>query len=209
MANALPRVATCRGKRMLDIVGAGTLAVALSPVMAIVAVAVRLAMGRPVLFVQERPGFDSRIIRVHKFRTMVTSPGRGAPVTADTARLTSLGRWLRMLSLDELPQLFDVLRGEMSLVGPRPLLVQYLDLYSDEQRRRQLAKPGITGWAQVNGRNALAWSERLALDVWYVDNWSMGLDLRILELTAIRVLRRQGISATGMATVAEFQGQET
>jgi lipopolysaccharide/colanic/teichoic acid biosynthesis glycosyltransferase len=163
-------------------------------------------MGSPVLFVQERPGLGGRPFRLVKFRTMrhATAPD-GAPLP-DADRLTPLGRFLRATSLDELPQLWNVLRGELSLVGPRPLLMQYLARYTPEQARRQDVLPGITGWAQVNGRNALAWDEKLALDVWYVDHWSLGLDLKILVRTLGKVLRRDGISQRGQATMPEFLG---
>jgi len=208
MDNRSCRAATSGAKRLLDVIGAGALAVALLPVMAGVAVAIRICMGNPVFFVQERPGLHGRLFRLHKFRTM-TAPARGENALAtDARRLTPLGRRLRRLSLDELPQLFDVLSGHMSLVGPRPLLSQYLDRYTPEQARRHEVKPGITGWAQVHGRNTTPWPERLELDVWYVDNWSIGLDLRILAMTMAKVLSRQGISGEGVATMAEFRGGE-
>ncbi len=185
-----------------DRAGAALCLVLASPVIAAVAVAVRAAMGRPVFFVQERPGRLGRPFRLVKFRTMRNGAGD------DAERLTRLGRFLRSTSLDELPQLWNVLRGELSLVGPRPLLSHYLPRYSAEQARRHEVLPGITGWAQVNGRNAISWEEKLALDVWYVDHWSLSLDAKILLRTLARVLRRTGISRDGHATTPEFLGTE-
>lgn len=172
----------------------------LSPLLLVLAGLVLLSLGRPVLFRQERPGLHGRPFSLLKFRTMLAGPG------ADEARLTPLGRFLRAWSLDELPALWNVLRGDMSLVGPRPLLMQYLTRYSPRQARRHEVKPGLTGWAQVNGRNALTWDEKLELDVWYVDHWSLWLDLRILARTVWQVLRREGISHEGHATMSEFMG---
>jgi lipopolysaccharide/colanic/teichoic acid biosynthesis glycosyltransferase len=167
---------------------------------------IRLTMGSPVLFRQVRPGRYCRLFTLFKFRTMrnTTAP-EGAPLP-DTERLTPLGTFLRRTSLDELPQLWNVLRGDLSLVGPRPLLPEYLDRYTTIQARRHEVRPGITGWAQVNGRNALSWEDKFALDVWYVDNWNLWLDLRILWLTLIKVLRREGIQAADHATMPEFKG---
>lgn len=187
-------------KRVFDIVVASLLLVLLSPVLLAVAALVRLKLGSPVLFRQERPGLHGRPFLMTKFRSM--KPGDGL----DEERLTKFGRILRAASLDELPELWNVLRGEMSLVGPRPLLMKYLPLYSPEQARRHEARPGITGWAQVNGRNALDWPERFALDVWYVDHWSLALDLKILVMTVAKVFRREGVSAAGHATMPEFAG---
>lgn len=193
-------------KRAVDAsVAAGGL-VALSPVLAASAIAVRVSMGSPVFFRQPRPGRGGEIFRVAKFRTMrdaLDAAGRPLP---DAQRLTLVGRLLRETSLDELPQLWNVLKGEMSLVGPRPLLVQYLERYSPEQARRHDVLPGITGWAQINGRNALDWDEKFALDVWYVDHWSLGLDLRILLTTAWKVVRREGVAARDAITPEEFRG---
>lgn len=185
-------------KRAFDLgVGAVALAVAAMP-MAAIAVAIRVSMGRPVLFAQRRPGRRGEPFTLYKFRTMRTGSG------PDADRLTRLGRFLRSTSLDELPELWNVLRGDMSLVGPRPLLVEYLDHYTPEQARRHDVRPGITGLAQVSGRNAATWEERLALDVRYVDERSMALDLRILGRTLRAVLRREGISAEGHATMPRF-----
>lgn len=177
----------------------------LSPVLAVVALAIRISMGRPVLFRQIRPGKHGQPFRMLKFRTMRERQG---PALGDAERLTRAGRMIRAASLDELPQLWNVLRGEISLVGPRPLLMQYLDRYSPEQARRHDVMPGITGWAQINGRNTISWDEKFALDVWYVDNWSLTLDLRILFTTVLRVLRREGISQNGHATMPEFMGSK-
>ncbi len=193
-------------KVLLDRAAAALGLALLSPVLAAVAAAIRIRMGAPVLFVQERPGLGGRLFRLVKFRTMrAAADARGDPLP-DAERLTGLGRFLRTTSLDELPQLWNVLRGELSLVGPRPLLVQYLSRYTPEQARRHEVLPGITGWAQVNGRNALSWEEKFAFDVWYVDHWSLALDLRILALTAAGVFRRRGISQEGHATMPEFTG---
>ncbi len=195
-------------KRGFDIVVATTGLVVALPILLVLAVAVRVSMGRPVLFRQRRPGLHGRPFEMVKFRTMLpaTSPSRA--MANDAGRLTPLGRFLRRTSLDELPELFNVLAGDMSLVGPRPLLVEYLDRYTPEQARRHLVRPGITGWAQVNGRNALTWEQRFALDTWYVDNWSIRLDLRILAMTVRQVVTRQGVSAEGHATMPDFTGGE-
>ncbi|SEJ65733.1 Sugar transferase involved in LPS biosynthesis (colanic, teichoic acid) [Deinococcus reticulitermitis] len=195
-------------KRLFDVVGAAALLVLLSPVLLLVALLVRRFLGRPVLFVQERPGLGGRPFLMYKFRTMRDAKdARGEPLP-DSERLTSLGRVLRATSLDELPELYNVLRGDMSLVGPRPLLMEYLPLYSPEQARRHEVRPGVTGWAQVNGRNALSWEEKFKLDVWYVDHQSLALDLRILGLTLAKVLKREGINAAGEATAARFTGSD-
>lgn len=187
-------------KRLLDMALVLPGLVLLSPVLLAVALAVRLTLGPGVLFCQERPGLHGRPFFILKFRTML--PGDGP----DAERLTAFGRFLRSTSLDELPELFNVLAGEMSLVGPRPLLMQYLPRYTPSQARRHEVLPGITGWAQVNGRNALTWEEKFALDVWYVDHRSLALDLAILWRTLLAVLLRQGISAAGEATMPEFMG---
>ena len=194
------------GKRLLDIALASAALIVLLPLMAVVGLLVLAALGRPVFFRQLRPGLRSRPFTVYKFRTMRESASRdGAPVP-DAERLTRLGRILRATSLDELPTLWNVVRGDMSLVGPRPLLVEYLPRYTAEQARRHEVRPGVTGWAQVNGRNATTWEERLRLDVWYVDHRSLALDLRILARTVGLVVRRRGISAAGHATMPPFEG---
>jgi len=180
-------------KRLLDVVAASVGLMVSGPIMIVVAIMIRATMGSPVLFRQRRPGLDGRIFTVLKFRTMSVDRDRERQSQFDAHRVTPLGRILRHTSLDELPQLFNVLRGDMSLVGPRPLLPEYLPYYSNRELLRHTVRPGITGWAQVNGRNRLSWDDRLALDVWYVEHRSMLLDLRILYLTAIRVLQRRDI----------------
>ncbi len=182
--------------------------VALAPVYGMCAAAIAMSIGRPVLFRQPRPGRGGRIFEVFKFRTMTDARDARGALLPDAERLTRMGRFMRETSLDELPQLVNVLRGEMSLVGPRPLLVSYLSRYTSEQRRRHDVLPGITGWAQVSGRNALDWEEKFALDVWYVDNWSVALDAKILALTFLRVLRREGISSDGHVTMPDFSGTD-
>lgn len=193
-------------KRTFDLAAVLLTAPVWLPLLAALAVLVRVKLGAPVLFRQSRPGRGERIFALTKFRTMTEARDAGGALRADADRLTPFGRWLRASSLDELPELLNVLKGEMSLVGPRPLLVQYLPRYSAEQRRRHAVPPGLTGWAQVNGRNALSWEEKFRLDVWYVDHRSFGLDLRILALTVWHVLARKGISAPGEATMPEFRG---
>lgn len=193
-------------KAAIDRVAAlGGLVVA-APLLAVVALLVRLSMGSPVLFRQERPGRLGRPFELVKFRTMRDAADADGRLLPDEARLTRVGSFLRATSLDELPQLWNVVRGELSLVGPRPLLMRYMPRYTAEQARRHQVLPGLTGWAQVNGRNAISWEEKFALDVWYVDHWSLALDLRIVAMTAIRVLRRSGISRKGHATMPEFMG---
>jgi sugar transferase EpsL len=183
-------------KRGVDVVGAGVGLVALSPVLLGIAVAVWVAQGRPILFRQVRPGLRGRPFTIFKFRTMrAVRPGEDR-FRSDGQRVTGIGRFLRTSSLDELPELWNVLRGEMSLVGPRPLLVEYLEHYTPDERRRHDVRPGITGWAAVNGRHALAFRQRLALDVWYVDHWSLWLDVRILARTVVQVIRRSDVSTT-------------
>jgi lipopolysaccharide/colanic/teichoic acid biosynthesis glycosyltransferase len=195
-----------RGKRLFDLWAALALLVVLSPLLAVLAVLVIVTAGRPVLFRQRRPGRDGEIFTLFKLRTMREAGDGSGRALPDAERLTRLGRLLRAASLDELPELWNVVRGEMSLVGPRPLLVEYLDRYSARQRRRHEVRPGITGWAQVNGRNALTWERKFELDVWYVEHLSFALDLRILALTGWRVVRGEGISAHGHATMPDFQG---
>ena len=190
-------------KRLLDLLLAVPGLVALSPVLLFTALAVRVALGPGVLFKQQRPGLHGKPFNILKFRTMTDGPG------SDADRLPPFGRLLRSTSLDELPELWNVIRGDMSLVGPRPLLMHYLPLYSPRQARRHEVPPGITGWAQINGRNAISWEERLDLDVWYVDNRSLRLDLLILARTVAAVLKRQGINAGGDVSMPEFQGSKT
>jgi sugar transferase EpsL len=193
-------------KRFFDLILTIPGLVLVSPILFAVALLVRRYYGSPVLFRQIRPGYQARLFSVLKFRTMNEASDEYGKLLPDAERLTALGRFLRSTSLDELPELFNVLRGEMSLVGPRPLFAKYLERYSKEQARRHDVLPGITGWAQVNGRNALDWEDKFRLDVWYVDNWSLLLDVKILLLTLWKVLKREGISQPGHATAEEFMG---
>lgn len=193
-------------KRCIDIVGAGLGLIVLSPVLAVVAVAIWWDMGRSVMFRQMRPGLNGQPFNMYKFRTMSNKRDDQGKLLPDEQRLTPLGKFLRKTSLDELPELYNVLRGDMSLVGPRPLLMQYLERYTPEQARRHELKPGITGWAQINGRNAISWEDKFTLDVWYVDNCSLWLDIKIIAMTIGKVFRREGISAQGEATMPEFMG---
>jgi sugar transferase EpsL len=195
-----------RLKRLIDLAVSSIALLFLFPLMAIVALLVRLRMGSPVLFSQDRAGIHGRTFRLYKFRTMTLERDSLGKLLSDDLRLTALGNFLRSASLDELPQLWNVLRGDMSLVGPRPLLVHYEQRYSEHQRRRSEVKPGITGWAQVNGRNEISWAQKFDLDVWYVDHCSLLLDLTILGKTAGHVLRRKAISQPGHATAVEFSG---
>jgi len=193
-------------KRALDLLVASLCLIALSPAFLVVGLMVMVDVGNPVLFAQQRPGKDGKLFRMYKFRTMRDMVAPDGRQLSDSERLTKLGRFLRSTSLDELPELINVLLGQMSLVGPRPLLPQYLERYTLEQARRHEVRPGITGWAQVNGRNALTWEEKFRLDVWYVDNWSLWLDLKILLMTVVSVVTRDGISNEGHATMPEFLG---
>lgn len=193
-------------KRLFDFLMALFGLLVLSPVLAILAWQIRKKLGSPVLFRQVRPGRDGRPFQMVKFRTMRDAIGPDGQPLPDSERMTPFGSFLRAASLDELPELWNVLKGDMSLVGPRPLLMEYLPLYSPEQARRHEVRPGVTGWAQINGRNALSWDEKFRLDVWYVDNQSFWLDLKILVLTVKKVFVREGISAAGEATAAKFTG---
>ena len=193
-------------KRALDLVVAFMGLLLLSPVIAILALVVLAKLGSPILFRQQRPGLNCRPFTLLKFRTMLDSRDPHGSPLEDSQRLTGFGKFLRASSLDELPELVNVLRGEMSLIGPRPLLMHYLPFYSKEQKQRHLVRPGITGWAQVNGRNEQSWDERFEMDAWYVEHYGIGLDLKILALTAWRVLRREGVSQSGDATMPEFRG---
>jgi lipopolysaccharide/colanic/teichoic acid biosynthesis glycosyltransferase len=193
-------------QRIFDIFAACIGLIVFSPVLIIVAILVGRQMGKPVLFRQTRPGLHGVPFRMIKFRTMRDAVDASGVPLPDAARLTRLGRFLRSSSLDELPELWNVLKGEMSLVGPRPLLMEYLPLYSAEQARRHEVRPGVTGWAQVNGRNALSWEDKFALDLWYVENRSLWLDLKIVWLTIRKVIKRDGISAEGEATMPKFTG---
>lgn len=196
----------CYGKRWLDLAVALPAFLLLSPAMLVIALLVRSKLGRPVLFRQVRPGLNGRPFTMAKFRTMSDRRGANGALLPDSERLTALGRTLRSTSLDELPELWNVIKGDMSIVGPRPLLMQYVDRYTPEQMRRHEARPGITGLAQVNGRNAISWEEKFAFDVWYVDHVSLGLDVKIVAETLIKTVKREGISQTGQATAEEFLG---
>lgn len=193
-------------KRLFDIIVAAVALILLSPIIFAAVVLVRLRLGSPILFVQQRPGLGGKPFSMVKLRTMKDATDASGRVLPDSERLTPFGKFLRSTSIDELPGLWSVIRGDMSLVGPRPLLMEYLPLYSPEQARRHEVRPGITGWAQVNGRNALSWDQKFAFDVWYVDNHSFWLDIRILLLTVRKVLLRSGISAEGEATMPVFTG---
>lgn len=193
-------------KRVFDFVVSVVALVFLLPVMLAIAVAILLTMGRPVLFRQIRPGLNARAFQMLKFRTMTSDTDADGTPLADGARITAFGHFLRQTSMDELPELWNVAKGDMSLVGPRPLLMEYVPLYSPRQHRRHETRPGITGWAQVNGRNMLSWDEKFEMDIWYVENRSMLMDLRIMIITIFKVLKRDDISAAGDATMPKFTG---
>lgn len=196
-------------KRVLDILLAGVGLILLSPVLMVISLMICHQMGSPVLFHQTRPGRHGKPFPMIKLRTMRDANDAHGNPLPDSERLTKLGRFLRSSSLDELPELWNVLKGDMSLVGPRPLLMEYLPLYSPEQARRHEVRPGVTGWAQINGRNAISWDQKFALDVWYVDNRSLWLDMKIIWLTIRKVVKREGVSAAGEATMSKFQGPRT
>jgi len=198
----VPRLIKC----ILDRVTATLTLLLLLPILLFVALFIYLRLGYPILFTQPRPGKSAQIFTFYKFRTMTSDRDARGNLLPDAQRLTPFGQFLRKTSLDELPQLWNVLKGDMSFVGPRPLLVAYLNRYTPEQARRHEVKPGITGWAQVNGRNAIDWDEKFKLDVWYIDNWSLWLDLKILFLTLIKVIKREGIAQANHVTMSEFQG---
>lgn len=193
-------------KRLFDLVATGTACILIWPVLLVLALLVMFRHGTPILFRQNRPGKYGKPFMIYKLRTMTDERDAKGSLLPDYQRLTGLGKFLRRTSLDELPELFNVLKGDMSLVGPRPLLMEYLPLYSPEQARRHEVRPGITGWAQVNGRNAISWEEKFKLDVWYVDNQSFWLDIKILWMTLIKVFKREGISQEGHATMKKFSG---
>lgn len=195
-------------KRIFDLALCIVLMILLSPFFLIVTLLILVILGRPVIFKQQRPGINGMPFHLYKFRTMTDSVDKEGNLLDDEKRLIPLGKRLRKLSLDELPQLFNVLRGDISFVGPRPLLMEYLERYNEQQARRHEVKPGITGWAQVNGRNAISWEDKFKLDVWYVDNQTFWLDLKILWITLIKVLKAEGISASGTATMTKFMGSE-
>ena len=193
-------------KRVFDLLLSIPVLILVSPVIIVVTLLVRMRLGSPVFFSQLRPGLHARPFYMLKFRTMTNTRGSDGRLLSDDKRMTRLGNFLRRTSIDELPEFVNVFKGEMSLVGPRPLLMQYLDRYTPEQARRQEVKPGITRWAQIHGRNALTWEEKFKLDVWYVDNWSLWLDIKIIAMTIWKILQREGISQPGQATMEEFKG---
>lgn len=195
-------------KRLLDLIIALSALLVLLPVIIIVAALVRLKLGSPILFTQDRPGLDGKVFKMYKFRSMTDDRDDNGELLSNEVRMTKFGKLLRSTSLDELPGLFNVIKGDMSLVGPRPLLVQYLPLYNKEQARRHDVRPGITGWAQVNGRNAISWEQKFTLDVWYVDNQSLWLDFKILLLTVRKVLIRSDINSSDNVTMSKFKGTD-
>ena len=195
-------------KRLFDLTFAFLALVILSPIILLTAILVRIFIGTPILFKQQRPGYKGRPFFIYKFRSMTNRRTHDGSLLPDAERLTRFGRLLRSLSLDELPELFNIVRGEMSFVGPRPLLMEYLPLYSSEQARRHNVVPGLTGWAQVNGRNARDWPTRFNMDTWYVDNWSFWLDIRIIFLTVWKVISQEGINQEGQSTVEYFKGEQ-
>jgi len=196
------------GKQVFDLLISLAVLVILFPILLLISILLLAVDGLPLIFCQDRPGLGGKIFRIYKFRTMKAARRSSGALLPDEERITGLGKFLRRTSLDELPELFNVIKGEMSLVGPRPLLVQYLGRYSPEQARRHEMLPGITGWAQINGRNAITWDEKFLLDIWYVDHWSFWLDIRIILLTVWKVLSGEGISQPGRATMDEFMGDE-
>jgi lipopolysaccharide/colanic/teichoic acid biosynthesis glycosyltransferase len=193
-------------KRFFDFIVALSVLIILLPIIIFVAALISIKLGLPIFFIQERPGLNGKLFKMIKFRTMLDAKDKHGNLLPDEERMTRFGAFLRSTSLDELPGLFNVFKGDMSLVGPRPLLVQYLPLYSTEQARRHGVRPGITGWAQVNGRNAISWEQKFKLDVWYVENYSLWLDIKIMFLTVKKVFIRDGISADGEATMTKFKG---
>jgi sugar transferase EpsL len=196
-------------KRVFDLSFSISFLFLLLPLFALISYAIRISIGKPILFRQLRPGLNGKAFEIYKFRTMTDCRDESGQMLPDDQRITNLGQLLRSTSLDELPELFNVFKGEMSIVGPRPLLPQYLDLYTPEQARRHAVRPGLTGWAQVNGRNAISWEEKLRLDVWYVDHQSFKLDLKIIIKTLKMVIKREGINQAGHVTMSEFQGKKS
>lgn len=193
-------------KRFIDVIVSLSVLIVFFPVLTLTAVLIRISMGKPVLFKQERPGLNGQPFCLYKLRTMQTVRDQKGEMLDDEWRITRLGRIIRSLSIDELPQLINVLKGDMSLIGPRPLLLEYLPLYTKEQKKRHLVKPGITGWAQINGRNAITWEEKFKLDVWYVENRSLKLDMKIFLLTLKKIIKKEGISQQGQVTMEKFKG---
>ena len=195
-------------KRLIDIFGSLIGLALSSPIIIVISIIIYFTMGRPIFFKQVRPGLKGKPFVIYKFRTMLDLRDEKGNLLPDEKRLTTIGKFLRSTTSDELPEFWNVLKGDMSLVGPRPLLMEYLDRYTPEQARRHNVKPGMTGWAQINGRNAISWEEKFKLDVWYVDNWNIFLDLKIILLTILKVLKREGINQPGRATVDYFRGYE-
>jgi sugar transferase EpsL len=195
-------------KRLFDLTFASIAILLFFPIMGVAALLIRRKLGSPVIFIQKRPGLNGKPFYVYKFRTMTDERNQSGELLPDHLRLTPFGMFLRKFSIDELPQLFNVLKGDISLVGPRPLLMEYLDLYTPEQARRHEVKPGITGWAQVNGRNAITWEDKFELDVWYVDHQSFWLDVKILFLTVLRVVKSEGVNQAGHVTIEKFDGKK-
>ena len=193
-------------KSIFDKILALFLIILFLPIYIVIALLIQLKMGSPIFFRQQRPGLHEQIFGIFKFRTMTNEKDENGELLPDDQRLVGVGKFIRSASLDELPQIFNVLKGDMSFVGPRPLLIEYLDLYSDEQKRRHDVKPGITGWAQVNGRNAISWEQKFEYDVWYVEHQSFWLDIKILWMTLVKVFKREGISQEGQATAEKFRG---
>ncbi|MFP3355716.1 sugar transferase [Planococcus sp. SIMBA_143] len=196
-------------KRLFDFILSLIALTVLSPVILITALLIRLKIGSPIVFKQQRPGLNNKSFQVYKFRSMTDEKNAVGQLLPDNVRLTSFGKVMRKLSLDELPQLLNVLKGDMSFVGPRPLLMEYLDLYDERQKKRHDVRPGITGWAQVNGRNAISWEQKFEYDVWYVENRSFWLDIKILFMTVMKVSKSEGISQDGQATMTKFKGSST
>lgn len=197
-----------RIKRAFDIILSSFLIIAFSPILIVLSFLILIKMGRPIFFRQKRPGYKESIFSIYKFRTMTNEKDAMGNLLPDEKRLKGLGKFIRSASLDELPQILNVLKGEMSFVGPRPLLIEYLDLYNDKQKKRHDVKPGITGWAQVNGRNAISWEKKFEYDTWYVENKSFILDMKILWLTFLKVVKRSDISSTTVITMEKFQGSK-
>jgi len=178
-----------------------------SPLFVIIYLLIRVKMSNPVLFKQKRPGLNEKLFELYKFRTMTEKRDKKGDLLSDKDRITTFGKFLRKTSLDELPGLFNIIKGDMSFVGPRPLLIEYLPLYNEEQKKRHLVKPGLTGWAQINGRNAITWEQKFEYDVWYIENWSLCLDIKILLLTLVKVIRREGINQKNQVTMEKFKGE--
>jgi lipopolysaccharide/colanic/teichoic acid biosynthesis glycosyltransferase len=195
-------------KRLFDIISSAAGLIVISPLLVVLAVLVRLKLGSPILFRQQRPGLGGKAFVIYKFRTMTDQRDASGNLLPDEQRLPAFGRFLRSTSFDELPELLNVLKGDMSIVGPRPLMMKYLSRYTTEQARRHEVKPGITGWAQINGRNAISWEDKFKLDVWYVDNWALWLDVKIILKSIWMVVTKQGITQQGRATMDEFMGTQ-